>query len=98
MTPAALRDRVVPLLRPYASRVALFGSFARGEAGPDSDVDLLVRLRPPDRRPPLGLTWFGLEAELAERLGRRVELVTEEALSPRLRPYVERDLVVLYEE
>jgi len=93
-----LRDKILPLLRPYASRIVLFGSQARGEARPTSDVDLLIALRPSGERPPLGLRWFELEAELAEQLGRRVELVTEAALSPHLRPYVEQDQVVLYED
>lgn len=93
-----LRDTVVPVLRPYASRIAVFGSWARGEAREESDVDLLVELRPPDQRPPLGLQWFQLEHELSTQLGHPVELVTERALSKHLRPFVETDRVVLYEE
>jgi predicted nucleotidyltransferase len=92
-----IRETVVPALRPYASRITLFGSVARGEERDDSDVDLLVTLRPPGDRPPLGLNWFALERKLSEQLGRPVELVTEEALSPHLRPYVDRDRLVLYE-
>lgn len=42
-----LREQVVPLLIPYASRIAAFGSAARGDDGPDSGIDLLIRLRPP---------------------------------------------------
>lgn len=93
-----LRAKILPVLRPYASRITLFGSLARGEAHPASDIDLLVVLRPAGARPPLGLHWFELEAELTERLGRKVDLVTEAALSPYVRPYVEQDQVVLYEE
>ncbi len=93
-----IRDKVVPVLRPYVRRIALFGSFARGEEGPQSDIDLLVELKPPDERPPLGLQWFGLEEELSRILGRKVELISARALSPYLRPYVEKELIVLYEE
>ena len=93
-----LRAIAIPLLRPYARRVTLFGSAARGEAGPESDVDLLIALRAPEDRPPLGLRFFALEQELGDRLGRPVELVTEAALSRHVRPFVERDAVVLYEE
>lgn len=93
-----LKDKILPVLRPYASRITLFGSLARGDEGPASDVDLLVALRPPGQRPPLGLRWFELEQDLGQLLGREVEMVTEEALSPYIRPYVERDSVVLYEE
>jgi len=98
MTPDQLRDIVAPALRPYASRIAVFGSWARGEAGAESDVDVLITLRPPDQRPPIGLRWFELEQQLGTQLGRPVELVTERALSPYLRPYVDADRVVLYED
>ncbi len=94
----ALRDKVLPLLRPYVKRIAVFGSFARGEETPESDIDLMVELKPPEQRPSLGLKWFGLEDELSRILGREVELVTEGALSPYIKPYAERDMVLLYEE
>jgi predicted nucleotidyltransferase len=41
---------------------------------------------------------MGLWAEIEQRLGRKVDLVTEDALSPYIRPYVERERVVLYAE
>jgi len=66
-------------------RLALFGSVLRGEAGPDSDVDLLVQFSPGaktfDR-------FLALSDLLEERLGRRVELVTTEALSPFIGPRI----------
>jgi hypothetical protein len=93
-----LQSVLVPALRPYASRIEVFGSMARGEAGAGSDVDVLVRLRPSEERPPMGLRWFALEQELAERLGRPVELVAERALSPHVRPHVQTDRVLLYED
>jgi Predicted nucleotidyltransferases len=40
-----LREKIVPLLKPYVKRVAVFGSFAHGEDTPDSDIDLLVALK-----------------------------------------------------
>ena len=92
-----LRDQIMPVLEPYGiKRVALFGSFARGEETPESDIDLLVDLEEP-RKKPLGLLkWVGLEAELAKRLGRKVDLVFK--LKPRIQPYVEREMVVIYEK
>jgi predicted nucleotidyltransferase len=92
-----LREKILPILLPWGvERVAVFGSFARGEDAPDSDIDILVKLKPPDQRPPIGLKWFGLEAELSRILERPVDLVSEEALSPYLRPYVEKGMVALY--
>jgi len=94
-----IRDEVLEKLKPYGvKRIALFGSIARGEETPESDIDILVELRPPGERPPIGLKWFGLEQELSRCLGREVELVSAQALSPYIRPYVEREMVVLYEE
>jgi predicted nucleotidyltransferase len=94
-----LREKVVPVLLPYGvKRIAVFGSFVRNEDTAKSDIDILVTLRPVGLRPPLGLKWFGLETELSRLVGRRVDLVSEKALSPYIRPYVEREMVILYED
>ena len=66
-------------------RLALFGSVLRNEAGPDSDVDLLVQFAPGTKTFDRFLALFDL---LEERLGRRVELVTTEALSPFIGPRI----------
>ena len=69
-------------------RLALFGSVLRGEARPDSDVDLLVEFDPKLK----SFDRFIALAELLERLlGRRVELVTTEALSPFIGPHILAD-------
>jgi predicted nucleotidyltransferase len=57
-----------------------------------------VELKEPGERPPIGLRWFGLEEELSLLLGREVELVSARGLSPYIRPYVEEEMVILYEE
>ena len=93
-----LREKILPILRSYVRRIAVFGSFAREENTPKSDIDLLVTLKPPGERPIIGLRWFGLEEELSRLLGAQVDLVSDEALSPYIRPYVETEMVVLYEE
>ncbi len=94
-----LRKKILPVLLPYGvKRIALFGSVVRDELTPESDIDILVALKPPGERPPIGLKWFGLEEELSHILGREVELVTESGLSPYIQPYVEKEMVVLYEE
>jgi len=69
--------------------MALFGSVARDEAGPDSDVDIVVSL---DRG--VGLIGFSnLASTLEEILGSKVDLVTWRSLNPRVRPQVEKDAV-----
>ena len=95
-----LRQKILPVLIPCGvKRVAIFGSMVRGEDTPQSDVDILVALKPPDERPPLGLfKLIALEEELSEILGRKVDLVTEDSVSPYIRPYIENEKVVLYDE
>ena len=94
-----LRDKVIPSLKPYVKRISLFGSYARGEETVESDIDLLIALKPSEKRPVLGLFDFiKLEQGLKEKLGREVDLITEEGMNPRRRPYIETDRVVLYEE
>jgi len=66
-------------------RLALFGSVARGQARLDSDVDLLVQFLPGAKT---YARFLALSELLEERLGRRVELVTVEALSPYLGPRI----------
>lgn len=67
----------------------LYGSFARGQAAGDSDVDVLVRFdAPPDWR-----RYFGAQAYLEDLLGRPVDLATEQELRAEIRPHVERDLI-----
>jgi predicted nucleotidyltransferase len=56
-----------------------------------------VSLKPPGERPIIGLRWFDLVDELSRVLDRPVDLVTEDGLSPFIRPYVEQEMVVLYE-
>ena len=68
--------------------VRLFGSYARDEAGPDSDVDLLV-----DVSRPMGIEFLAVERQLGERLGLPVEFCSLEVISHRIRRAVERDLV-----
>lgn len=66
-------------------RLSLFGSVLQGEAGPDSDVDLLVEFAPAAKT----YEHFLVLSELLEdRLKRRVELVTTESLSPFIGPRI----------
>lgn len=66
-------------------RIALFGSMVRGEADADSDVDLLVEFEPGRK----SFDRFLALSDLLERLlGRRVDLVTTEALSPYIGPHI----------
>ena len=72
----------------------LFGSFARGEETPESDVDILVIL---DHAKPVGLKFFGMWGDLERMLGRPVDLVVDRTLAPFARQSVENDKILIYE-
>jgi len=71
----------------------IFGSAARGEDGPDSDVDFLVEFVGDKSLFDL----VGLQLDLAELLGREVDLLTEPAISPYLRDRVLASAAVVYD-
>ena len=72
----------------------LFGSYARGEERPDSDVDILVAL---DYDQPIGLRFFGMYEDLKNLLERNVDLVSERTLAPFARDSVNHDKMLVYE-
>jgi predicted nucleotidyltransferase len=76
------------------SMVGIFGSMARGDSKKKSDIDLLVRF---SKRKSL-LAVVRLERELTEALGRKVDLLTEGALSPYLRERILSEMRVVYGE
>lgn len=86
------RDAVLRLASEHgAYNVRVFGSVARGEARPDSDVDFLVDFRE-------GVTIFdmiGLWQDLTELLGREVDLSTEKGLKKWVKPHALKDAVSL---
>jgi len=78
------------LARRYGvTALALFGSTVRDEDREDSDVDILVGFD----GPATSERYFGVQFYLEDLLGRPVDLVTEKALRPELRPYVEREAI-----
>jgi len=74
------------------SMIGVFGSIARGEAKNKSDIDLIVRF---SKRKSL-LAIVRLERELSEALNRKVDLLTEPAISPYMRENVLKELQVVY--
>lgn len=71
------------------TRLALFGSTARDEATGDSDVDVLVEFD----GPATSKRYFGVQFYLEDMFGCPVDLVTEKALRPELRSYIEEERV-----
>ena len=70
------------------TKIGVFGSFARGEARPDSDVDILVELAEPTFD-----HFMDLKFCLEETLQRPVDLVMADAVKPRLKPIIEREVL-----
>ncbi|MDP1693604.1 MAG: nucleotidyltransferase family protein [Burkholderiaceae bacterium] len=69
--------------------LALFGSTARDSARGDSDIDILVSFE----GPATSARYFGVQFFLEDLLGRPVDLVTDKALRPELRPFIEKEAV-----
>ncbi|HEV2147600.1 MAG TPA: nucleotidyltransferase family protein [Longimicrobiaceae bacterium] len=92
-TPVSTKEQVIERIRSAEERIralgvrriALFGSFVRGDPGPDSDVDLLVQFDPERKSFDNFMALFDLMEDI---LQRRVELVTTEALSPFIGPHI----------
>lgn len=71
---------------------ALFGSFARGEANQESDIDLLIRFAKPKSL----LGHISLTHQFEDVLGKEVDLITEKELSQHIKENVMKDLKIIY--
>ena len=79
----------IPVKKAY-----LFGSYSRNEANEDSDVDILVEL---DHSTPIGMKFLFYKDELERILKKKVDLVSSEGLSKYVKPYIDREKVLIYE-
>lgn len=89
------KERIAEFCRAnHICRLALFGSVLRDDFGPESDVDVLVEFEPETR---VGLRFFGLEIELSEILGRKIDLNTPGFISDHFRNEVMAEAEVQYD-
>jgi uncharacterized protein len=94
MTLDEIRTMTAPVFQLHGvAYAAVFGSAARGEDKPESDVDILVRL---GRRTGM-VGYMRLIEDLESALHKNVDVVTEQSLNPHVRPYVAGDLATIYE-
>jgi len=70
-------------------RVGLFGSYARNEATADSDIDILIEFK---NKSTLN-NFMGVQTLLEEKLDHSIDLATNKAIKPKLRPYIDKDIV-----
>jgi predicted nucleotidyltransferase len=76
------RDEILRIAHTHGARnVRLFGSIARGEGKPESDIDVLVEMEPGRSL----LDMIAIKQDLEDLLGRKVDIVTEAAVSPYIR-------------
>ena len=83
------RSKPILAARYGVTHLALFGSTARDAARNDSDIDILVAFN----GPATSERYFGVQFHLEDLFGRPVDLVTEKALRPELRPFIEKEAV-----
>mgnify|MGYP003409421213 FL=1 len=94
-----MNTEMIETIRNYFStqpvlKAWLFGSFARGEETPDSDVDILVEL---DHSQPIGLEFVQMQLDLQNLLQKPIDLVSSRGLSKYIKPYIDMDKILLYE-
>ncbi len=79
-----------PVLRAY-----LFGSYSRGDAADESDIDILVEL---DYSKKIGLEFVRMQLELQDLLRRKVDLISAKAVSEYISAFIEKDKLLIYEK
>ena len=86
-----LRKHKPELQRKYPlSSIELFGSYARNEQNAESDVDVMVEFSEP-----VGIEFVDLLIELEAILGKPVDLITKKSIRPKLRSFIEPDLITV---
>ena len=89
------KNIIIEVLQPYNPKmIGIFGSFARNENNPDSDLDILVEFQDTVNL----LDIIGVEIKLSELLNLKVDLVTKKAIPPRLAPHIDKDLLKIFHE
>jgi len=88
-----ITNKLVSILKKHGvRRIEVFGSYARGEAKPESDLDVIVEF---EKRKSL-LELVGIEQELEDALGIKVELLTRASISPYLIERIEKESKVVF--
>ena len=84
-----LREHKPELQRKYpVSKLGVFGSYARGEAGPESDIDIAVELNGS-----MGLNFVAMADEIEELFGIKTDVVPMRSIKPQYLSYVQKDIV-----
>lgn len=94
MDTLSIKEKISPIFKKYGvKRARVFGSASRGENTTQSDIDILISLGKP-----MGmLTYVRMVREIKEKLGRKVDIVTEKSVNKFIKPYIMKDLQNIYE-
>jgi len=89
----------IDLIRNYffskpVRKAFLFGSTGRGEDTAESDIDIIVEL---DYSKPIGLEFVQMQLDLQELLNKKVDLITLNSLSKHIKPFIDKEKVLIYE-
>ena len=86
-------DIIIQSMKPYKPlRIGIFGSVARGEDTPESDIDILYCFKEV-----IGFSKFlNLHECLEKNLAKKVDLVDEQSIHPQMKPYIMNDLKIIY--
>jgi len=91
--PDEVKKKIISVLTGHgAVKISIFGSFARGEERPESDIDIIVRFEPPKSL----LQLIRIEEEVKIAVNRNIDLLTENSISPYLADTIRRDEVVIF--
>ena len=89
-----IKEKIISILVKHGiKRILVFGSYARNEATPESDLDLIVDF-------PEGtslLDHVGIEMELSEALNMKIDLLSRNGISPYIKDNVLKEAIVIYE-
>ncbi|MEX0998002.1 MAG: nucleotidyltransferase family protein [Flavobacteriaceae bacterium] len=92
---AEINTKILDILKPFQPiRVGVFGSYSRGEMNDDSDIDILYSFQKK-------ITLFdlvGLKLDLEDALNRKIDLVSEKGINKYIKPYILKDLKIIYQE
>lgn len=89
-----IRRKVTPIAKKYGvKRLSLFGSYARGEADDQSDIDFLI-----ERGKIVGIEYFGFVYDLKDEFGCHVDLISEGISDKKFLTAIKQDEVLLYDE
>ena len=87
-----MKALVINLRRQGAKKISLFGSYVRNQQTSKSDLDILVEFRVKKSF----LDLIRIERELSEKVGVKVDLLTEKAISPLIMENIKKDMEVIY--